>query len=368
MFSRLQTLVISLLVLMATPLMASTLNSSSAAENQDLIITTVRENSPASEILKSNDPSLSDQEFKFTYDPKDFDGETDTSGTKEQLLKSLRDEMTAIRDPKDLYVPRAPVNAELLQKLESLSESEIQSFIGKKQKFLERMAKALTFMRLKPKFVNKVLAEVNTKFYNSSRLIANSNSAGVAVMFSVSGGLALPRKIVEKLQERSLGKFIPKTGGFAYLLGLGVGISRNVKEDGRAHWVLDVFVDTEKLKSTMTGMIEVSAAGTYGVVYELREGKFKTQTTETSYGGVAGVFRQGTNQFGWAASTGMSFPPGIGAILVFTNETKRHYIVRLDFTKFAGDRLETSKAFILSWMQRTGMKSQASIRLCSQVF
>ncbi|MBS1971030.1 MAG: hypothetical protein JSU04_12020 [Bdellovibrionales bacterium] len=360
-------LMASLLLAFTSPVMASTLHNSESTD-QDLIVTNVRETSPASDILQASDPALLDQDFAFTYDPKDFDGETDTSGTKEQLLKSLREEMNTARDQKDLYVPRAPVSAELLEKLSSLSEPELQSFLGKKQKFLERMAKALLFLRLKPKFVNKVLAEVNTKFYNSSRLIANSNSAGVAVMFSVSGGLALPRKIVEKLQTRSLGKFIPKTGGFAYLLGLGVGISRTMKEDGRPHWVLDVFVDTEKLKSTMTGMLEVSAAGTYGVVYELREGHFKTQTTETSYGGVAGVFRQGTNQFGWAASTGMSFPPAIGAILVFTNETKRHYIFRLDFTKFAGDRLETSKAFILSWMQRTGMKTKASALNCSEVF
>lgn len=361
MLSHVRTLLIaSFILLTAGRLMA--------AEDQDLIVTSLGDKAPAAEVIDARDPALAEQDFLFSYDPKDFDGETDTSGTKEQLLKSLREEMMAERNANDLYVPRAPVNEEQLAKLSELNQSEIQSFITKKQKFLERMAKALTSVKFKPKFVNKVLAEVNTKFYNSSRLIANSNSAGLTVMFSVSGGLALPRKIVEKLRDRPLGKYIPKSGGFAYLVGLGFGVSRTVGKNGRPSWVLDVFIDRDKLKSTLTGMVEVSAAGTYGIVYELREGKFKSQTTETSYGGVAGVFRQGETQFGWAASTGMSFPPAIGAFLVFTNETKRHYIFRLDFSKVTENRLENSKAFILSWMQKTGFRTTPRAELCSQAF
>jgi hypothetical protein len=254
-----------------------------------------------------------------------------------------------------------------MQKLELLNEPELQSFLGKKQKFLARMSKVLTFFRLKPKIVNKVLNEVNNKFYNSSRLIANSNSVGGTVMFSISGGLALPKKIVEKLENRAVGKFIPKSGGFFYLVGLGVGVARHVQPHGRANWVLDVFVDAEKLQSTVTGIAEVSAAGTYGVVYEFREGNFKSQTTKTTYGGVAGVFRQGENQFGWAASTGLSIPPGIGALLVFTDTTTRHYLLRMNFSRIKENYLDNTKALVLSWIEKTGLR-KGPAPLCFSAF
>ena len=52
-----------------------------------------------------------------------------------------------------------------------------------------------------------------------------------------------------------------------------MGVARHIQPDGHPNWVLDVFADVEHLKSTLTGIIEVSAAGTYGVVYELREGE-----------------------------------------------------------------------------------------------
>lgn len=358
-------LALSLLLLSAVA-GASTLNRpTDGAESSDLIITSLGENPKASEALNSKDPGIASEEIQLVYDPKDFDGITET-GTKEELLKSLREEMAKTKDDKTLYVPKAPQTEEQLEKLSALSEPEMQSFIGKKQKFLERMAKVLTFFRLKTKIVNKILSEVNTKFYNSTRLIANSNSAGATVMFSISGGMALPKKIMAKLEGRALGKFIPKSGGFFYLIGLGVGVSRHVQENGKPHWVLEAFVDRETLKSTVTGIIEVSAAGTYGVVYELREGKFKGQQSETTYGGLAGVFRQGENQFGWAASTGMSLPPGIGSVIVYTDNSKRNYLFRINFSKMSENYLENTKSILLSWMERTGLKKRAPV--CAQIF
>lgn len=314
----------------------------------DLIVTPIRDASDYSQILDANDPQLDNEELSIVYDPKDFPGAT-VAGSKEELLESLRLEMETPQKT-ELSIPRAPISHDQLEKLSTLTESEIQAFLGKKQKFLEKMAKALTFIRLKPKLVNKVLNELNNKFYNSSRMIANSNTVGGAFMISVSGGLVLPRKLVAKLQERTLGRFIPKSGGFAYLLGIGVGVSRTIKSDGKPHWIVDIFMDVEKIKSSMTGVASVGAAGTYGVVYEFREGDFKKQQIDTSYGGLSGVFKQGDNHFGWAASTGLSFPPGVGSIMIFTNQTTRHYLARVDLTV---------------WMERVGFKSSPTL-LCSK--
>ncbi|WP_413288523.1 hypothetical protein [Bdellovibrio sp. HCB337] len=338
---------------------------SQGSEASDIILTTLAHEAKSADILTSSDPSLANQEITLVYDPKDFDGVVDT-GSKEELLRALRAEMAAAKDEKALLVPKAPQTEEQLEKLAALSEHDVQSFLGKKQKFLERMAKVLTFFHLKTKLVNKVLAEVNTKFYNSARLIAGSNSAGVTVMFSLSGGLALPKKIMSALQGRALGKLIPKSGGFFYLVGFGVGVSRHVQPNGKPNWVLEAFMDTERLKSTITGIVEISGASTFGVVYELREGKFKQQQSETTYGGLAGVFRQGPNQFGWAASLGMSLPPGIGSVIVYTDQSTRRYLARIDVSNFTEKYLENTQSIFLSWMDRTGLKKVKPV--CAGIF
>lgn len=357
------TLGILLSMILSAPVMAEVLPDNS----QDMIITGSLGKTGALESLRSTDPDLDGQALEFSYNPKDYEGNFDTTGNKEQLLESLRAEMKLEQDSSVVKIPVAPSTNEQMQKIETMSEAELQMFLGKKTKFLERMSKVLSFFHLKAKMINKVLNEVNNKFYNSARLIANSNAVGATVMISVSGGIALPRKIVERLEGRSVGKYIPKSGGFAYLLGFGAGFGRHIQPSGRSHWVFDVFVDVERLKKTITGIVEVSTAGTYGVVYELREGSFKSQKTDTTYGGVAGVFRQGEAQFGWAASTGLSFPPGIGAILVFDNETTRHYLLRLDFTKIKKDLTEATQAIVLSWQNAMGLR-KGKTSLCLGVF
>lgn len=356
-----------LLLASMTLFLSATVMAQEVADNtQDLIITSIPGSPSASEVLNSSDPDLNEQELKITYNPKDFEGISDKSGNKQQLLKSLRDEMKLSTDNSIVKIPQAPVTNEQMQNIELLNESELQLFLGKKQKFLERVSKVMGFFHLKPKMVNKVLNEINNQFYNSSRVIATSNSIGGTLMFSLSGGLALPKKIVEKLENRSLGKFIPKSGGFAYLLGIGVGVARHIQKNGHPNWILDVFIDVERLKSSVTGFALASLAGTFGIAYELREGSLKSESIDTTYAGVAGIFKQSENQFGWATTGGVSFPPIIDDIFVFTTVTTRHYLLRVNFSKFKEASIENTKAFLLSWMEKTGLRKGPS-PLCSEV-
>lgn len=246
-------------------------------------------------------------------------------GKGEEVVYLLPNSRSQINIPLSIY------NSRMLKLLESLSLSELNRFIEKKQSFLSRFAHLLQQFNVKPLTINQALIELNEQFYQSHRLLGKSNSLGGTVMFSISGGLALPQKVVRALKNKFqfADKYLPESGGFYYLLGLGAGIVKTRDlVTSKEKISFELFVDSERLIKTMTGMVEVSMAGTYGVIYELRDGSFQRQSNQTFYGGATGVFRRGETQFGWAASTGLSIPPGIGAFLIYQDQTTRHYLLR----------------------------------------
>ncbi|MEK2644086.1 hypothetical protein [Bdellovibrio sp. BCCA] len=304
------------------------------------------------------------QEMEVRFDPSEVT-EPEKNFDREKFIRDSRDLMTAEPSQEKIEIWSGPRSEEHLQKLLQLSDAEIASFLGKKEAFLGKFAKTLAFFRLSPKKINKVLLELNNRFYESSHVVSRSNTKGAAMMFSVSGGMALPQKFVKTLKERSIGKYIPESGGFYYMMGLGVSFARRVDENKKSKFVFEIFMDVERLKSTLTGLVEVSAAGTYGLVFEKRTGEFTHQKSNTTYGGVAGVFRQGTHQFGWAASTGLSMPPGIGAILVYQDEVTRYYLFRTENLKVTLPALRMIKDNVLDYF-RNLLGNKTHIVTCNQ--
>jgi hypothetical protein len=345
-------------------------NPSLAAEPPDLLIFPSSETkTTATEVGSSSD--LSNEEFKVLYDPR-IDGEihTVTAPTRRESLKTTFDQQSEILRNGPVqdrtYIPLLPTSPEDFNELLKMSDQDIETFLSRKTAFLNRFSKVLEKFRLKSATINKAVLEINQRFFNSRKVIAKSNTIGGGAMFSVSAGLALPKKMMDSLKKTRIGKHLPESGGFYYLLGLGAGLSRTESGDNgmssaKRTWVLDLYLDVERLKSTLTGIAEVSAAGTYGIVYESREGNFPKAQTDVTYGGVAGVFRGGENQFGWAASTGMSFPPGIGAFLVFQDVGYRFYLLRVDKSGAHLPALALIKESVLeiaaSWYQQARRKA-----------
>ncbi|MDG0816832.1 hypothetical protein [Bdellovibrio svalbardensis] len=303
-------------------------------------------------------------EIQVKFDPSEVT-EVDKEFNRERFVKKARAEMNT-EIPKDvLYEFEGPRTEAELEKLLQLSDSEVASFLAKKKAFLGKFAKVLAFFRVGPAKINKALNELNGRFYESSHVVSRSNVKGGSMMFSISGGLALPQKVMEALHKRSIGSFIPKSGGFYYMLGLGAGFARKVDANNKSKFVFEVFVDVEKLKKTLTGIVEVSAAGTYGLVFEKREGAFMSQKNTTMYGGATGVFRQGSHQFGWAASTGLSFPPGIGILLVYQDEATRYYLFRTEGLKASFPALRMVKDNIVSALRNIAF-NRGSLVTCQK--
>lgn len=308
-------------------------------------------------------------ELKLVYDGTAIE-ESNLSlpNEKEQLLNQLKEEIATERNLKtELYLPRAPGDLETLEKFREMSLHDIQVFLRKKETFLRRFSTTLRSMKLPISWVNKAVVEVNGKFYRSRKLIAKSNTVGSVGMISVGAGLALPSKFVEYLKKKSIGRFIPKSGGFYYMLGAGGGVVRTVnRTTGESTLHLELFVDGEKLEKTLTGIVEATVAGTVGVVYEHRDRDFWTQKVNVTYGGAAGLFREGEHHFGWAASFGASIPPLIGAVLVYTDQGTRQYFLRLSISP-KSIALFIPRLMLVGLM---GKKFQSDLfgRSCSRVY
>ncbi len=311
----------------------------------------------------------------LTYDPKSIsamEANPDLVTRRDQLKMIFQQEQQALvtNDKDTIFIPELPHSEEHFKKMLTLDDREIEVYLQKKSAFLHRFAKILSKIKLKKTIINKAILDLNLKFGEASLLIARSNTTGGTAMLSISGGLALPQKIIEKISETRIGKWIPKTGGFFYLFGAGIGLSKSVSPTGKTTTTADIFIDVERLKSTLTGILEVSAAGTAGIIYESRNAEFSSQKNETAYGGATGVFRQGENQFGWAASLGGGLPPMIGAILVYKNQATRYYLVRIDNEGIRSPAFKELVSLAKFALARASKKSQKNITsfMCQQVF
>ena len=357
-------------LLRMTFLLSVLLFSGLAAQADDDANLLIFENKEALQALSGSAPvsavtSESDQ-IEIKFDPAEVttvDGGFNRGLFVQKAQATMNDEI-----PKDkIYDFEGPRTSEELERLLQLSDNEIASFLSKKKAFLGKFAKVLGFFKLGPAKINKALNELNSRFYESSHVVSRSNVKGGSFMFSLSGGLALPQKVMSILRQRNIGNFLPRSGGFYYMLGLGACFSRQVDGNNKSKFVFELFVDVEKLKNTLSGIVEVSGAGTYGLVFEKREGPFITQENTTLYGGATGVFRQGPHQFGWAASTGLSFPPGIGIFLVYQDKATRYYLFRAEGLKATFPALRLVKDNIVSALRNIAF-NKGSLVSCQKLF
>ncbi len=289
--------------------------------------------------------------------------------TKQALIETLRRSIgTETKDARGVLIPLGPESLEELSVFEKASSVEIESFLSKKAAFLAKFAKITGTFRLKPALVSKALKEINAKFYSSANLIMKSNAYSGTTMFSLSTGLALPERIMEAMRGSRMGRFVPEKSGFFYMIGLGAGLSSvPSKKSDRRVMQLEIFLDLESLKKSISGILEISIAGNYGVVFEHRDGHFASQRGVTTYGGVAGVFREGPHQFGWAASTGLSIPPGIGAFLVYQDHAYRHYLLRVNREGISVPALQGSKDKLVEFFMKVIGRKPAA-RSCRDLF
>jgi hypothetical protein len=316
--------------------------------------------SPADEVTEN-------EELEIHLDPSEISAIEDLHFNRDQFVNSSREEMSKELSGEQIQIPQGPGTEAELDKVLKMSDQEIAIFLGRKEKFLSKFARALAFFRMKPAKINKALGDLNRRLYESSNVIARSNTKGGTLAVSLSTGFALPQKIMRALRQRNIGNFIPDSGGFHYLMDLGVGFSRTINANGKSKFVLDIYFDVQRLKSSLTGVIDASASVLYGVTFEDRHGNFAQQDAELLTGGLAGIIRQGDKQFAWSGLLGVSIPPGIGAVIFYQSSATRFYLFRAEGLKILFPALQLIKENIITNLKNIIANKGIAVR-CESLF
>ena len=248
-----------------------------------------------------------------------------------------------------------------------MTSEETDVFLAKKAKFKERVAKIFRYFKLKETWLAKVSEEIDQQFESKKKIIMIDNVNGGTLSFNVGLGLALPQKIAAALRTTKLGGWFPESGGFFYLLGLGFGVARQVDaETHKSSWVLETFLDVERLDRSLTFIVKAGAWANLGYIREVRKASgLRKATFEVTHGGALGLVRSNETQLGIEHSAGITFPPFLGAMTVHTDTTVRYYLLRVSdhgiFEKF----LASVKNFTRAARSR-GLAGSAG--LCSEIF
>lgn len=265
---------------------------------------------------------------------------------------------------KEIIIPLSTYDLHLVREFLKLNQEQQNQFINFKQKKLKTLAYFLNNqLKFSTKKINSIIVELNHELFLSHKLVASTNTIGTHKMVSIAVGSALPQRIrdflvkkfsvMRKMQNHQLFNWIPEHGGFFYAVGFGMGIYKRTDPHTRkSRYVIDLYSDIERLKSTLTGVLEVSANLTYGLALEYRDHVgmknenvmqidhfLKIQEMENTYGGFLGVMRKGETHFGWNLLTAVSFPPILGNLFIYTNKSKRLHLIALSIPSTVVDRV-----------------------------
>lgn len=328
---------------------------------------------------QNNDQMLNDQlEFVFELSPEDSSVLNKHPNLNAEILIQQTKEFIQVptgkakkpfvyklpNSDKVVSIPYSTYDLELMNEFLKLNPKQQAQFLNFKQEKLTTLARFLeNKLKISPEKINSILVELNHELFLSHKIVAARNAIGSHKMVSIAIGSALPQKIrdyllskytwMKKMQSSRLFRWVPERGGFFYAVGLGLGIyKRTDPATNKSRYVIDLYSDYERLKTTMTGVFEISANLTYGLTLEYRDPVdfkneniiqidhvMKTQNMENTYGGILGVMRKGETHFGWNLLTAISFPPILGNLFIYTNNSKRLHLIALSIPSTVVDRL-----------------------------
>ena len=276
----------------------------------------------------SQDPG---EDISFVYDPAEFSvSPEEVKAMPADILSRLKNNIAIEQRAAagGYFVPTSPSNEALLQGLQGMSTEDLQLFLVKKQKFLEKIGNWIQWARL-PRFIhNKMIKVFNDQFYGSARVIARANAQGGSVRLLGSVGLGINSILAEKFKGTALGKWFPKTGGVFLMLGIGVSLAR-VDLDGRQSWVFEVFADYSRLKSAQTFLASGAVGLNFNYLSEVRQSnEALIHDYEGKNKGPMGMVMTGEGHFSYGPAAVLSFPPFVGAAMFYEIKQKRITLLR----------------------------------------
>lgn len=229
-----------------------------------------------------------------------------------------------------------------------MTKNQFEGFLRNRAWFLKaahRILRPVTFND--EKFRDRML-KIDEFVIKSADAIAMSVRTGIVLTVSLSLGLGISERLRARIRNRILLRLIPESGGFYYVVGLGLGFFQQRISPQKNRLVCEFVGDLDRLQKIHTYAGEVSVALNWGVALD-RASNSGVEKMDSHYIGILGVMRQSAEHFSYSLITGFALPPYLPVGMVYSNYTSRLRIPFLRIPWFpplaAVDPLRTSDSF-----------------------
>jgi hypothetical protein len=124
----------------------------------------------------------------------------------------------------NLVVPVSSARPDIFAEFQKLSENEQKIFLSKKTRYLERIAKVLTVLRIPVKVGNTILQNLNDRLFERAVLVSRLNTQSVAMNVGFNIGISVPRWVLKQLRKMPMLSRLPEKAGFYMAFSVGVAL------------------------------------------------------------------------------------------------------------------------------------------------
>lgn len=292
--------------------------------------------------------------IEIAYDPAQITIDADSG---RQLLEKIQEQVLESKKSHETYfVPIAPPSIEALAPFSSLDRADMETFLAKKQKFLEKISHGIQWLRIPVSLHNKVMQTINAHFFAAAPTIARANSSGASLRFQVGAGLGLSSALAQRIEKVSGMSWFPKTGGLYIALGFGLAIHKTQN----AGWTFEVFGDFDHLKSVKSFLATAGADVTVAYVAQDSSVQDRLKSINAEIMGPLGTLRLSDSHFSFGPGAGVTFPPLLDKAMFYSLQEKRIVFLSLNLTPIG--------EFFKGSFQRFSRAENGGGPLCQNVF
>jgi hypothetical protein len=260
-------------------------------------------------------PAVTGEDFSIVYDPKQVADAPPANVTLKDLEKMSEEMKSAeyqARLEREIVIPDSTDEAEQLKSLSELDEATTKSFIGKKNRWLEKVAKSFSFLRTKPKRVNGIVNWLNRLFFRNSLAVASANANVTTISFGVGGGIGLNDWLIKQIRKIPVLSNLPERAGFYLAFSTGISFVRT-HENGKSKFSFEPILEFRRATRIFSPFAFGAIGFTGNQTWEYRSGSdaiLKAKFIRASSLNVLTADRA----FGFSGAAALPFPPGGGAI------------------------------------------------------
>jgi hypothetical protein len=266
------------------------------------------------------------EEFFFSIDPKNEPVELVTIITHEDMRQES-ERMRANHNPIDadvIVIPLSIADEKLLANIDELNQEQLNVFLAKKTRYLNRAAKVLRLIMSK-KNLNQVLAGINEGYFENAGNVAASNAFVVSIQLAGAVGLGAgaPKWLINNFPNSRITKKLSGGQGFYSFFGAGLALVKKT-ENGRNYYSVETYYESRKADEIFSFFGFVALGLGFSMTDELHNSSRPSiETARFLKISIPNIFF-GNYMKGLSIPAAIAFPPGGGAIAGMKGELKRY--------------------------------------------